>query len=92
MLFDYFLFAHSFLICPPGGVVEAAISYSGDVSDPSRTKYTLDYYVKLADELVRAGAHILCIKVNRELRHQNKQQWKCKQMDQSAVKFSSKQC
>lgn len=45
-----------------GGVVEGAISYSGDVSDPSRTKYNLDYYVKLADELVKAGAHILCIK------------------------------
>lgn len=46
-----------------GGVVEAAISYTGDVSDPSRQKYTLDYYVKLADELVKAGTHILCIKV-----------------------------
>lgn len=46
-----------------GGVVEAAISYTGDVSDPSRQKYTLDYYLKLADELVKAGTHILCIKV-----------------------------
>ncbi|KAG8563517.1 hypothetical protein GDO81_016111 [Engystomops pustulosus] len=45
-----------------GGVVEAAISYTGDVSDPTRTKYTLDYYVKLAEELVKAGTHILCIK------------------------------
>ena len=45
-----------------GGVVEAAISYSGDVSDPSRTKYTIDYYLQLADELKKAGAHILCIK------------------------------
>ena len=26
------------------------------------TKYTLDYYVNLADQLVGAGAHILCIK------------------------------
>lgn len=45
-----------------GGVVEAAISYSGDISDPSRTKYTLDYYLNLADELVKAGTHVLCIK------------------------------
>uniref|UniRef100_T1GGZ2 pyruvate carboxylase n=1 Tax=Megaselia scalaris TaxID=36166 RepID=T1GGZ2_MEGSC len=33
-----------------GGVVEAAISYSGDVSDPSRTKFTLEYYTNIADE------------------------------------------
>uniref|UniRef100_A0A3P8TZK7 Pyruvate carboxylase n=2 Tax=Amphiprion percula TaxID=161767 RepID=A0A3P8TZK7_AMPPE len=45
-----------------GGVVEAAISYTGDVSDPTRQKYSLEYYVKLADELVKAGTHILCIK------------------------------
>ncbi|XP_030194165.1 pyruvate carboxylase, mitochondrial [Gadus morhua] len=45
-----------------GGVVEAAISYTGDVSDPARQKYSLDYYMKLADELVRAGTHVLCIK------------------------------
>lgn len=47
-----------------GGVVEAAIAYSGDVSDPTKTKYTLDYYVNFADELVKAGTHVLCIKVN----------------------------
>ena len=46
-----------------GGVVEATISYSGDVSDPSRDKYTLQYYLNLAEELHKAGAHILCIKV-----------------------------
>ncbi|KAK0411400.1 hypothetical protein QR680_005636 [Steinernema hermaphroditum] len=45
-----------------GGVVEAAISYTGDVSDPSRTKYNLQYYLDLAKELVKANAHILCIK------------------------------
>uniref|UniRef100_A0A672YSC0 Pyruvate carboxylase n=1 Tax=Sphaeramia orbicularis TaxID=375764 RepID=A0A672YSC0_9TELE len=45
-----------------GGVVEAAISYTGDVSDPMRQKYSLDYYLQLADELVKAGTHILCIK------------------------------
>ena len=46
-----------------GGVIEAAISYTGDVADANRnTKYNLEYYVKLADQLVSAGAHILCIK------------------------------
>ncbi|XP_026809101.1 pyruvate carboxylase, mitochondrial isoform X2 [Rhopalosiphum maidis] len=45
-----------------GGVVEAAIAYSGDVSDPTKTKYTLDYYINFADELVKAGTHVLCIK------------------------------
>uniref|UniRef100_A0A4W4GX62 Pyruvate carboxylase n=1 Tax=Electrophorus electricus TaxID=8005 RepID=A0A4W4GX62_ELEEL len=45
-----------------GGVVEAAISYTGDVSDPARRKYTLDYYLQLAQELVKAGTHILAIK------------------------------
>ena len=46
-----------------GGVVQASISYSGDVSDPSKTKYTMDYYMDLANELVRGGTHILAIKV-----------------------------
>ncbi|XP_049541236.1 pyruvate carboxylase, mitochondrial isoform X2 [Anopheles darlingi] len=45
-----------------GGVVEAAISYTGDVSDQKKTKYDLKYYTNLADELVKAGTHVLCIK------------------------------
>lgn len=45
-----------------GGVVQAAISYTGDVADPSRTKYDLKYYLDLADELVKAGTHILAVK------------------------------
>ncbi|XP_059154972.1 pyruvate carboxylase, mitochondrial-like isoform X2 [Physella acuta] len=45
-----------------GGVVEAAMSYTGDVSDPTKKKYNLEYYVKLADQLVKAGTHVLCIK------------------------------
>lgn len=52
-----------------GGVVEAAISYTGDVADPSRPKYSLEYYMALAEELVRAGTHILCIKVPGPLAH-----------------------
>ena len=35
-----------------GGIIEAAISYTGDVGDPTRTKYDLNYYLKLTDELV----------------------------------------
>ncbi|XP_076098256.1 pyruvate carboxylase, mitochondrial-like isoform X1 [Mytilus galloprovincialis] len=45
-----------------GGVIEAAISYTGDVSNPSLEKYNLKYYTDLADELVKAGTHVLCIK------------------------------
>ncbi|XP_056366400.1 pyruvate carboxylase, mitochondrial [Oenanthe melanoleuca] len=45
-----------------GAVVEAALSYTGDVADPTRTKYGLDYYLGLARELVAAGTHVLCIK------------------------------
>jgi pyruvate carboxylase len=45
-----------------GGIVEASMSYTGDVSDPSKTKYNLEYYMKLADELVKAGTHILGVK------------------------------
>ena len=41
---------------------EAAICYTGDILDPKRTKYSLKYYVDLAKELERMGAHILAIK------------------------------
>ncbi|MDB5357495.1 MAG: pyruvate carboxylase [Phycisphaerales bacterium] len=43
-------------------VCEAAICYTGDILDPKRTKYSLDYYVKLAKELVKMGTHVLGIK------------------------------
>ena len=45
-----------------GAICEAAICYTGDVLDPRRTKYSLDYYVKLAKELEKLGAHMLAIK------------------------------
>ncbi|KAJ3186590.1 pyruvate carboxylase [Gaertneriomyces sp. JEL0708] len=45
-----------------GGVAEAAISYTGDVSDPTRTKYSLEYYLDLTAKLVQDGIHILAIK------------------------------
>jgi pyruvate carboxylase len=43
-------------------ICEAAICYTGDILDPKRTKYSLKYYVKLAKELERMGAHFLAIK------------------------------
>ena len=45
-----------------GAICEAAICYTGDILDPRRPKYHLDYYVKLARELKSIGAHILAIK------------------------------
>ncbi len=45
-----------------GKVVEAAICYTGNLSDPRETKYDLKYYVRLAKELEKAGAHVLGIK------------------------------
>ena len=41
---------------------EAAICYTGDILDPSADKYDLNYYVELAKELEKLGAHILAIK------------------------------
>ncbi|HVW09027.1 MAG TPA: pyruvate carboxylase [Bryobacteraceae bacterium] len=41
---------------------EAAICYTGDILDPTRTKYSLNYYVRMAKELEKMGAHILAIK------------------------------
>jgi pyruvate carboxylase len=41
---------------------EAAICYTGDMLDPTRTKYSLKYYVRLAKQLVDMGTHILGIK------------------------------
>lgn len=45
-----------------GGVIEAAMSYTGDVSNPDLQKYNLQYYLNLADELVKAGTHVLGVK------------------------------
>ena len=45
-----------------GKLCEATMCYTGDVSDPKRDKYTLQYYVDLAKELEKRGAHTLCIK------------------------------
>jgi pyruvate carboxylase len=45
-----------------GKLCEAAICYSGNLSDPQERKYTLDYYLGLARELKAAGTHVLAIK------------------------------
>ena len=43
-------------------ICESAICYTGDILDPARSKYSLKYYVSLAKELEKMGAHILAIK------------------------------
>ncbi len=45
-----------------GKLCEAALCYTGDILDPKRPKYDLKYYVGLAKDLEKAGAHILGIK------------------------------
>jgi pyruvate carboxylase len=45
-----------------GGIVEAAICYTGDVSDASRKRYNMKYYLDLVTQLVGYGIHILGIK------------------------------
>ncbi|TXT18305.1 MAG: pyruvate carboxylase, partial [Planctomycetota bacterium] len=43
-------------------ICEASICYSGDITNPGRTKYSLKYYVDMAKQLEKMGAHILAIK------------------------------
>ncbi|HEY2909921.1 MAG TPA: pyruvate carboxylase, partial [Gemmataceae bacterium] len=43
-------------------ICEAAICYTGDILDPKRDKYSLNYYVDLAKNLEKLGAHFLAIK------------------------------
>ncbi|MFK9092287.1 pyruvate carboxylase [Bacillus salipaludis] len=45
-----------------GKIAEASICYTGDILDPTRSKYNLEYYKDLAKELEQLGAHILGIK------------------------------
>ncbi len=45
-----------------GMICEAAICYTGDILNPGRPKYDLKYYVNLAKELEKRGAHMLAIK------------------------------
>jgi len=45
-----------------GKLCEAAICYTGNLCDPAEQKYTLQYYVRMARELERAGAQVIGIK------------------------------
>ena len=45
-----------------GAICEAAICYTGDILDPKRDKYSLQYYVGLAKQLEKLGSHFLAIK------------------------------
>ena len=45
-----------------GMIAEPCLCYTGDILDASKTKYTLNYYVRMAKELEKRGAHILGIK------------------------------
>ncbi|WP_367136265.1 pyruvate carboxylase [Saccharothrix sp. HUAS TT1] len=43
-------------------VAEVCLCYTSDLSNPDERIYTLDYYLKLAEQIVGAGAHVLAIK------------------------------
>ncbi|MFD6099468.1 pyruvate carboxylase [Nocardiopsis flavescens] len=43
-------------------VAEVALCYTGDLSDPAEELYTLDYYLRLAERIVAAGAHVIAVK------------------------------
>jgi pyruvate carboxylase len=43
-------------------IAEVALCYTGDLSNPGMRLYTLDYYLRLAEQIVDAGAHVLAIK------------------------------
>ncbi|MBO9406738.1 pyruvate carboxylase [Shimia sp. R9_1] len=45
-----------------GKICEGTICYTGDLLDPARSKYDLNYYVGMAKELEAAGAHVLGLK------------------------------
>ena len=44
------------------GLAEGSLCYTGDILDPSKTKYNLKYYIQLAKDIENAGAHILGVK------------------------------
>ena len=45
-----------------GKIAEACFCYTGDIMDPKRQKYSLQYYTGLAKEMEKAGANIIAIK------------------------------
>ena len=49
-------------VCETGKLCEATICYTGDILDPDRSKFDLRYFVGMAEELDKAGAHIIAVK------------------------------
>jgi pyruvate carboxylase len=45
-----------------GAIAEACVCYTGNIDDPRRDRYSLEYYVRMAKELEKGGAQILAIK------------------------------
>ena len=45
-----------------GKIAEACICYTGDITDPTKTKFDLEYYIALAKQLEDEGAHIIAVK------------------------------
>lgn len=45
-----------------GKICEGTVCYTGDIDDPNRAKYNLKYYVDMAKQLEKAGAHIIGLK------------------------------
>ncbi|MFR9069192.1 MAG: pyruvate carboxylase [Paraclostridium sp.] len=45
-----------------GKIVESTICYTGDILDPSKSKYNLEYYINMAKQLEELGSDIICIK------------------------------
>jgi len=45
-----------------GKIVEASICYTGDILNPNKSKYDLEYYIRKAEELESLGSDIICIK------------------------------
>jgi len=48
--------------CGGTAVAEVALCYTADLSNPAEKLYTLDYYLRLAEQIVEAGAHVLAVK------------------------------
>ena len=45
-----------------GGVIEGAVCYTGDIADPKRGQYNLEYYLNFVQDLKNLGIHVLAIK------------------------------
>jgi len=43
-------------------MAEVALCYTGDLNSPKEDLYTLDYYLRMAEKIVLAGAHVVGIK------------------------------